>query len=93
MRVRGGYVNHVRCAASTFDENYRRDGHFLDGLDERKLVFVGEVPPQFHIWISKPKVQQKPTLNPVGRQKNYPRLSKRESGSKDGMPPFLIQVL
>ena len=69
--------------AWTFDENYGRDGHFLDGLDERKLAFVGEVPPQFHVWISRPKVQQKPTRNPVGRQKSYPRLSKRESVGKE----------
>ena len=64
----------IRVEAWTFDENYGRDGHFLDGLDERKLAFVGEVPPNFHVWMSKPNVLRKPARNTVGRQKKYPRL-------------------
>lgn len=68
----------IEVKAWTFDENYGRDGHFLDGLDHRELAFIGEVPPAFHVWIKKPHVQQKPARNTVGRQKNYPRLSKRD---------------
>ncbi len=66
----------------TFDENYGRDGHFLAGLDERRLAFVGEVPPKFHVWTRKPKVQQKPARNTVGRQMNYPRLGTRDRVGK-----------
>lgn len=73
----------ITVKAWTFDENYGRDGHFLDGLDKRKLAFVGEVPPQFHAWISKPKVQRKPARNTVGRQKNHPRLCKRDRVGKE----------
>ena len=67
----------------TFDENYGRDGHFLDGLDERKLAFVGEVPPKFHVWTCKPRVQKKPAKNTVGRQMNYPRLGTRDRVGKE----------
>jgi len=69
--------------AWTFDENYGRDGHFLDGLDDRKLAFVGEVPPNFHVWMSKPKALQKPTRNTVGRQKKYPRLNTSDRVGKE----------
>jgi SRSO17 transposase len=72
----------ITVKAWTFDENYGRDGHFLDGLDHRKLAFVGEVPPTFHVWMNKPHVQQKPAQNTVGRQKIYPRLSKRDRVGK-----------
>jgi SRSO17 transposase len=68
----------IAVKAWTFDENYGRDGHFLDGLDERKLVFVGEVPPNFHVWMGKPKVLRKPPRNHTGRPKKYPRLSARD---------------
>lgn len=73
----------VVLKAWTFDENYGRDGHFLDGLDQRKIAYVGEVPPQFHVWITKPRTLQKPAKNTVGRQKNYPRLSKRDRVGKE----------
>lgn len=73
----------ISVKAWTFDENYGRDGHFLDGLDHRKLAFIGEVPPAFHVWMSKPLVQQKPARNTVGRQKTYPRLSKRDRVGKE----------
>ena len=68
--------------AWTFDENYGRDGHFLDGLDRRKTAFVGEVPPDFHVWMRRPKVLQKPARNTAGRQKNYPRLPPAERVGK-----------
>lgn len=73
----------ITVKAWTFDENYGRDGHFLDGLDERKIAFVGEVPPQFHVWTNKPRTLRKPAKNTVGRQKNYPRLSKRDRVGKE----------
>ena len=73
----------ITVKAWTFDENYGRDGHFLDELDQRKEAFVGEVPPPFHVWMSKPRVQQKPARNTVGRQKNCPRLSKRDRVGKE----------
>lgn len=68
----------IQVKGWTFDEGYGRDGHFLDGLDDRRLAFVGEVPPAFHVWMSKPKVLQKPARNTIGRQKRYPRLRRRE---------------
>lgn len=73
----------IEVKAWTFDENYGRDGHFLDGLDERKLAFVGEVPPNFHVWMRKPKVLRKPARKTVGRQKTYPRLRTRDRVGKE----------
>ena len=65
--------------AWTFDELYGRDGQFLDGLDQRDEAFVGEVPPNFHAWLSKPKVLKKPTKNQIGRPKRSPRLKRRDA--------------
>lgn len=73
----------IMVKAWTFDENYGRDGHFLDGLDQRKIAYVGEVPPQFHVWLDKPKILQKPARNTIGRQKLFPRLSKRDRVGKE----------
>jgi hypothetical protein len=42
--------NGIRVRAWTFDEAYGCDGQFLDGLDQRGEAFVGEVPPNFHVW-------------------------------------------
>lgn len=70
-------ANGIKVKAWTFDELYGRDGHFLDGLDERREAFVGEVPPNFHAWPSKPKVLKKPPKNRGGRPKKYPRLARR----------------
>lgn len=75
-------ANGIRVKAWTFDELYGRDGQFLDGLDERGEAFVGEVPPNFHVWLSKPTVLRKQPKNPgkAGRQAKYPRLTRRQAG-------------
>lgn len=72
-------VNGVQVKAWTFDEFYARDGKFLDGLDQRKQAFVGEVPPNAHAWLSKPKVLRKPPKNRTGRPKKLPRLRRHEA--------------
>ena len=73
-------ANGIAVKAWTFDENYGRDGHFLDGLDARCVAFVGEVPPQFHAWIGKPKVlKNPPKRRKRGRQHRYPRLARRDA--------------
>lgn len=73
-------TNGIEVKAWTFDENYGRDGHFLDGLDQRYLAFVGEVPPNFHAWLSKPQVLRKPPKRRKrGRQHQYPRLARRDA--------------
>lgn len=64
--------------AWTADELYGRDGAFLDGLDERKEAFVIEVPPDAHVWLTKPKVLKKPPRNAKGRPKKFPRLCKKD---------------
>lgn len=69
----------ISVKAWTFDEFYGRDGKFLDGLDERKQAFVGEVPPNFSIWAKKPRVLRKPPRNGRGRRKKYPRLMSRDA--------------
>ena len=68
-------ANGVRVAAWTFDELYGRDGKFLDGMESREQVFVGEVPVDFHGWVREPKVrQEEPENTGNGRPKRYPRL-------------------
>ena len=37
-------ANGIRVSAWTFDELYGRDGRFLDALEQRRQVFVAEIP-------------------------------------------------
>jgi SRSO17 transposase len=69
----------VRVAAWTFDELYGRDGKFLDGLEERRQTFVGEVPMDFHGWVQKPRILRfgPKKSKKRGRTKEYPRLARR----------------
>jgi SRSO17 transposase len=72
-------ANGVRVAAWTFDEFYGRDSKFLDGLEQRRQMFVGEVPGNFHGWVQKPKILRsgpKKSKN-RGSPKKYPRLARR----------------
>ena len=73
----------ITVKAWTFDELYGRDGKFLDGLDERKQAFVGEVPPDFRMWTRKPTVLRKAPRNTrrkgKGRNMKYPRLAARDA--------------
>jgi SRSO17 transposase len=82
-------ANGIRVKAWTFDELYGRDGQFLDGLDERGEAFVGEVPPNFHVWLAQPMVLRKPPKNheKTGRRAKYPRLARRQT------PPREVQNL
>lgn len=63
-------------SAWTFDELYSRDGKFLNGLEERRQVFVGEIPVDFHGWVRQPKIlHEGPPRTQTGRPKQYPRLA------------------
>ena len=69
--------NGIRVFAWTFDELYGRNGPFLDALEARRQVFVGEIPVDFHGWARKPKVLAERRENKgSGRPKQYPRLAK-----------------
>jgi SRSO17 transposase len=71
--------NGVRVAAWTFDEFYGRDGKFLDGLEQRRQVFVAEVPKDFHGWVQHPQILRfgPKQSKKHGRRKAYPRLARR----------------
>ena len=71
--------NGIRVSAWTFDELYGRDGKFLDGLEARRQVFVGEIPGTFHGWVQKPTVLSAGPKRPGkrGRRKKYPRVARR----------------
>lgn len=71
-------ANGIAVLAWTADELYGRDGAFLDGLDQRGEAFVVEIPPNAHVWLTKPKVLTDPPRNRSGRPKKYPRLRRRE---------------
>jgi len=68
----------IRVAAWTFDELYARDHKFLDGLEQRHEVYVGEVPVDFHGWVRQPRVLRRPVKKSSrrGRRKKYPRLAR-----------------
>ena len=72
-------ANGIEVIAWNADELYGRDGHFLDGLDERNEAYVVEIPPNAHAWLSKPKVLRKPPKNRTGRPRRYPRLRRRDA--------------
>ena len=71
-------ANGVRVQAWTFDELYGRDSAFLDGLQARGQVFVGEIPSNFHVWLRKPRVLRRAAKNARkrGRGRKYPRVAK-----------------
>jgi SRSO17 transposase len=70
-------ANGVRVKAWTFDEGYGRDTAFLDNLQQRGQVFVGEVPTNFHGWVKRPRVLRSGRSARRGRQRHYPRLAAR----------------
>ncbi len=72
----------VRVKAWTFDEGYGRDNAFLDGLEQRRQVFVGEVPTNFHGWVIRPQVLRDGPSPRRGRKKRYPRLARRRPSSE-----------
>ena len=70
-------LSHGICVSAwTFDELYGRDGRFLDALQQRRQVFVAEIPVDFHGWVRKPKIlDEDPENTGRGRPRNYPRLA------------------
>ena len=71
----------VRVWAWTFDELYGRDTAFLDGLEQRGQVFVGEVPTNFHGWVKEPRVLHDGPSPRRGCKKKYPRLARGQQSS------------
>src|SRR5437899_4217849 len=72
----------VRVQSWTFDEAYGRDTAFLDGLEQRRQVFVGEVPTNFHGWVIQPRVLRDGPSPRRGRKKKYPRLARSRPSSE-----------
>jgi SRSO17 transposase len=76
-------ANGVRVQAWTFDELYGRNADFLDGLERRGQVYVGEVPTNFHGWLTKPRVlRHGPSSSRRGRKKKYPRRAAGRASSE-----------
>ena len=71
----------VGVRAWTFDEAYGRDTAFLDGLEQHRQVFVGEVPTNFHGWVRRPRVLKSGPSSRRGRKKKYPRLARGQQSS------------
>lgn len=76
-------ANGVRVKAWTFDEGYGRDTAFLDDLEQRGQVFVGEVPTNFHGWVKRPRVLRSGRSARRGRRRTYPRLAARGRRSSE----------
>ena len=83
-QIDGALSNGVRVSAWTFDELYGRDGKFLDGLESRRQVFVGEIPTNFHGWVQKPTVLRSAPKKSGkrGSSKKYPRVARRRPSSE-----------
>lgn len=77
-------ANGVCVSAWTFDELYGRDGKFLDALQQRRQLFVAEVPADFHGWIRKPRVLRRgrKRREKRGRRKQYPRVARGQPASE-----------
>ena len=76
-------ANGVQVQFWTFDELYGRDSAFLDGLEQRGQLFVGEVPKNFHGWMKKPRVlRQGQPSSGRGRKKKYPRRAAGQPSSE-----------
>lgn len=60
------------------DELYGRDGHFLDGLDDRGEAFVVEVPANAHVWLRQPKVLKNQRKSRIGRPQRPRYLRQRD---------------
>ncbi len=67
--------NGVEFQWLTFDEGYGSKGPFLRALDQRKQLFVGEVPVNLTGWLEMPKVTSRRTQR-TGRPRRIPRLTK-----------------
>ena len=83
-QIDGALSNGVRVSAWTFDELYGRDSKFLDGLESRRQVFVGEIPINFHGWVQEPTILRRGPKKPEkrGRSKKYPRVARRRPSSE-----------
>lgn len=76
-------ANGVKVSAWTCDELYGRDRKFLDALQDRRQVFVAEIPVDFHGWMREPKILHAgPQNKGRGRPTEYPRLAKGHHSSE-----------
>ena len=79
-QIRRAMGNGIRVAAWTFDEEYGRDGEFLDGLDALGQSYIGEVPSSFTGWVREPRILHSPGPqddHKRGRKRRYPRLARK----------------
>ncbi len=59
--------NGIELEWVTFDEGYGSKGPFLQALDEREQLFIGEVANSLTGWLKKPKLDFPPTQPRRGR--------------------------
>jgi SRSO17 transposase len=71
-------ANGIQVMAWNADEFYGRDGHFLDGLDDRGEAFVVEIQANTHVWLRKPKVLKNKRKSHVGCPKRPRHLRKQD---------------
>lgn len=82
-QVKHALSNGISVSAWTFDELYGRDTKFLDDLDELGEAFIGEIPGNFHGWLSPPKViRTAPKSRKNGRPRRVPRVRKADASRR-----------
>lgn len=75
-------ANGVHFAWLTFDEWYGGKPAFLQALDGRPQLFVGEVPRILMGWIDPPRVTKRPLRRRRGRGRKVPRIVARNRPSR-----------
>ena len=71
----------MRVSAWTFDALYTHNPDFLDGLESRSQLFVGEIQTNTHGWVQKPAIRRKHVQKrgKRGPKKKYPRVARSSS--------------
>ena len=69
-------ANGIEFQWVTFDEGYGSKGPFLQALDQRDQLFIGEVPSTMTGWLTKPTIKQPPRNPKRGRPQCGPRISR-----------------
>ena len=74
--------NGIELEWVTFDEGYGSKGPFLQALDEREQLFIGEVASSLTGWLKKPNLDFPPTQPRRGRPQHGAKIAKDNSKAR-----------
>jgi len=81
LQIDRALLNGIRVSAWTFDALYTHNPDFLDGLESRGQLFVGEIQSNTHGWVQEPAIRRKgiQKRGKPGPRKKYPRVARPSS--------------